>query len=226
MVSVSVLKSDPTAHFKSLHMSDVIGNLLWTEKSIIESRAGRALMDEEMICENHRNKLGLCWKQPTTCLHPEHTKGKRCRKSPTTRVASLSSVNRINEELPYSFPLGGKLCTQHRKASLSRVSTDEQINMTFETQNNSILTDPDYEPTDVYVDETQKENSADVGSKLTTVLDISPCRFQINESRVDTLAESTKRSLKRKMRQVGIQSMQKFAESVAPGQGKQLFEFQ
>ena len=115
LISVADLDDDTETHFRNLRFTDLLANFKWKECELIENRIGRTLDPTEKICELHRNKLGIGWKQPTTCLHPAHPPLIRGKKGPATRLVPLPMVNYLNERQPFSFVVGGRMCTKHRK---------------------------------------------------------------------------------------------------------------
>ena len=58
VVSVLDLNADTTIHFKNLKLKHS-PDIKWSERDLIANRVKHALDDQEMICERHRNTLGV-----------------------------------------------------------------------------------------------------------------------------------------------------------------------
>ena len=220
VVSVNDLVSDTTGHFKNLKFKDCLETLKWSERRLIENRAGTDLDDSSVICEFHRNTLGMNWKQPKQCLHPSHPPLERGKKSCTTRLAPMWIVDQLNTEIPFSFPLGGRLCTKHRKLELQRRKIDAEV--PSDEADHMDQLDQSFVTEEVFVPDDTQQSALSTGRDLTEMLSISPVQFQITKTPVRQLAPSTLRTMKRKLIQVQEESVRCFAESMAPSQSKEL----
>ena len=92
---------------------------------LLENRVRRVLDDDEHVCEHHRNSLGMYWRQPRLCLHPDHPSTSNGKGAPPScRVATLSMTKHLNQIQTFSFPIGGKMCMTHRKLESKPKSTE------------------------------------------------------------------------------------------------------
>ena len=195
----------------------VRSNLI-NEKSMIESRANKAMESNEKICAYHRYQLGVLWKSPKSCVHPLHQqpniKNWRTAKSPKgLRPASMIAYEKINSSFPFQFPMFGNLCPGHRKEATHVVESDDE-NHGVESDDENQQNDPDYSMSSVDEFQSFVEQSP---------ADISPLKFRIIAP-IDQLAESTLRYQKRKYKEYIDACKKRYAEIVAPGQEDQFTE--
>ena len=143
---ITELERDVAHHLQALHfqIQDDPQLHAWDERKLIENRLGRTIHDDSLICAYHRNEHGIGWKAKNHCahrLHPEYKKGTKTKK---TELAPMWLVNALNDEVPLSFPVGGKVCREHtllhpRKKQVVEnddnvevdVSTDEPADQSF-----------------------------------------------------------------------------------------------
>ena len=174
-----------------------------------------------MICEKHRNTLGVSWKQTQSCLHENHPRSENGTKSCPAKLASLDVVNKINKKKPYSFVVGGKICRKHLdevkkpcpepEPSIEPIVPDELVEASDE-----------YVPEEIYVPEDVRDSSSRIGNQLTELLNVSPLPQQVTKSYVSQLSSGFKSGLKRKLIQISTETIKCVAESMAPGQGMEL----
>lgn len=91
-----------------------------TERNLIQSRTGVILLDNDLICPYHRNRLGTSWRNALTCFHPNHTNKKKV----STRPATLEQIEKLCATFPEKyFPIGNQLCMTHLK-EINQLSLD------------------------------------------------------------------------------------------------------
>ena len=88
LVKVQELNEDTTEHFTTLKFKDFVENLRWSERDLVENRAGQVLDSDSLICQYHRNTIGLSWRPGLQCIHPLHAAVTRGKKAPPTKLAS------------------------------------------------------------------------------------------------------------------------------------------
>ena len=82
--------------------------------------------------------------------------------------------------------------------------------------------DQTYEPEQLQIAEDVQSSPAVFSYHLTDILYIATVTFQIVKPPVHEISSSTRRTLKRKLKQVQEEARKQFAESVAPTQGDEL----
>ncbi|CAF0899738.1 unnamed protein product [Didymodactylos carnosus] len=205
---------------EELEKNDVTGYMSWTgvvkkpedddvimnEKNLILNRLSKynLLIDNSMeICPKHRNTYGVGWNDQTTCHHPRHDPKKFAEKS-NCRRANLALCCNIE-----GFPVGGSICSTHRKSS-KRAPDD-------------ILT----EASAFSVGSIRSNYVPDGGrSQMNRILNesgISPVKSQAKMQLEAQSAGSIQRMVA-KLRQ-GVRNFgEKLADTIAPGQGIQLLK--
>ena len=88
----------------------------WNERKLIESRLQSPLVSSDSLCAYHRYSLGIGWKQPKRCCHPEH-QGTKGIKAPSLRVVPLKYLPMFAKNGTL-LPAGGKFCVNHYKLTL------------------------------------------------------------------------------------------------------------
>ena len=64
-----------------------------SEKCLIESRLGKIVPADKKICAYHRYTLGIVWRQPASCQHPEHIQPKG-KKDPVTCAVPINLIEK------------------------------------------------------------------------------------------------------------------------------------
>ena len=222
LVKVTELVKDTTGHFTSLKFKDYIQNLLWSERQLIENRAGKEFSDDSEICQHHRNVLGINWNQRQHCMHHLHPPHVRGQKSCATKLAPLWLVRKLNSEIPFSFTLGGKICNKHMNIELQRRKQNKEQQVPMEEEEELDNLDQSFRPDDFHVPEDVQDEASTRGQNLAEALSISPAPFQLTKTRIRDLGSSALRDIKRKYDQFHAVTDRCFAESVAPGQSDEL----
>ena len=222
LVSPRELGSCTESHFQQLQLIQVVlSDFKWSERDLIESRIRRSLHDSEVICEYHRNSLGISWKQPTRCLHNDHEKPNRGKKSPATSPAPFALVNSMNKRKPFSFIVGGRLCYKHRLEEYNSIGATP-VTEPF-VPDDVVDASDEYVPPVPYIPPSVEASASESHAKLTQILQISP-GFRIKKTPISKLASNTRRGIKRKFKQANQEFNRRFAESIAPGQGEELLQ--
>ena len=207
--------------------------LKWNERALIENRLGRKLPDGSILCEHHRNKYGIGWRPSRHCVLCSKCKSGCKPKAKTAALAPMWLVNQLIKENPDSFPVGGKVCRMHTPVApkppekRSSPSADDSLSQDDECadeDNGKEDLDQTYEPDEIMIPVELKTNSAEKGEELTEFLEISPMPFQVVETPVEQIAQSSRIKLRRKLIQVRDEAVKKFAECIAPTQGEQLIK--
>lgn len=127
LVKIGDIDADIWEHYTNLRFKDFFENLKWSERDLVENRAGKFLDDSSLICEYHRNSLGLNWIPGHQCIHPLHSVLGRGKKAAPTKLAPLWIVKKLNKENLFSFILGGRLCDKHRRMELQNRMNEEEF---------------------------------------------------------------------------------------------------
>ena len=231
LLKITDLDLSTDQHIQHLQFSKI--SRTWSELELIENRVKSHLDGSSFICQHHRYYLGTSWEQKKQCAHPLHPKIKSGAKACPTKLAPMWVVDQLNEESPFSFVVGGRICRKHLALESSKkVTTAAQSNTSPEQadeQENSHGNDDDddaadepYVPDEIYVPEAVQSTSSTAGREMTQMLCITPPRFQINKTPVERIADSTKREAKRKIEQVKESSVRYIAECIAPNQSEKL----
>ena len=117
------LNIDVKNHLINLKIMQSNEKNMWDEKRLIENRLGRTLAEGELLCASHRYLLGIGWKPPKLCQHPQHMKtpGKKAapgRSAPIKHILALSAETNVN------IPIGSLICHSHR---LEKVENNIEI---------------------------------------------------------------------------------------------------
>ena len=222
LVKVQELNEDTTEHFTTLKFKDFVENLRWSERDLVENRAGQVLDSDSLICQYHRNTLGLSWRPGLQCIHPLHAAVTRGKKAPPTKLAPLWVVKKLNRENPFSFKLGGRLCDKHYRLELQTRKNEEEMLLTPPIDDENSVQDLSFHADQMNVPDDIQQKASSAGLDLTNMLSISPAHFQINKTPVRHLVPGTLRAVKRKLLQVQEESVRRFAESIAPCQSEEL----
>ena len=188
-----------------------------TEKQLIEYRIFRTLDNKESICAFHRQKFGNYWEAPTRCMHPLHHYaciGPKMKKVKDVRQATSEQYRIIDKHYPKSFPIFAKLCSYHRK-NLIEVSTD-----TFHSVSGN--EDEDYQCMIPLAENSY--NKDDVNEFLDNSVNISPVKFQINQTSVNDLSKTAMNYHKRKFHEAVESFKLEYSKRIAPGQETQFVE--
>ena len=198
-------------------------NADWNKKSLIESRLGRSLSNEDSLCAFHCFSTGIGWKQPSSCQHSDHI-FQNGKKQPKARSIPLATLKVYNNTSNRSLPAGAAFCMKHLK-SISCTQDQEENENNNPEKNPVIFSTPDddiYVPEQPIISEESLEGATNRANSLCDDLVMSPLSFQIKQTRVKDLTESTKQKLKKKFERVKLQLEKKFAETNAPGQSEEL----
>ncbi|CAF4181776.1 unnamed protein product [Rotaria magnacalcarata] len=183
-------------------------NIIVNERNLIANRllGKNILVDNSMsICQKHRSSFGIDWRDViSTCNHPDHGPKRRTSTSDCRR-ANLEMCLRIE-----GFPIGGRLCSKHRKfMSISR-----------DTQDLISIGDPSVA---TGVSTFEIVDTREAMNRISSEANISSIRSQTRMA----LGSQSKSSLRRLVSKLnrGSQILQeKLAESLAPGQKDELLE--
>ena len=184
-----------------------------TEKQLIESRIFRTLDNKESICAFHRQKFGNYWEAPTRCMHPLHHYayiGPKMKKVKNVRNATSEQYGIIDKHYPKSFPIFAKLCSYHRK-NLIEVSAD-----TFDSVSGN--EDEDYQCMIPLAENSYKD---DVNEFLDISVNITPVKYQINQTSVNDLSKTAMKYHKRKFHEAVESFKVEYSKCIAPGQETQ-----
>ena len=231
LVLVENLNSDIVNYLRNLHFKKSDDLLLWNERKLIESRVGHELQSESSICEYHRDKHGLGWYQTLHCAHPDHPPFKLPGKTKKTTPAPMWLVKSLNNEKPCSFPIGGRVCRQHtpvapkpkpKKNDMADDAVGEDDATEEPTEEDSA--DVSFVLEQIIVATDVQANSIEKGQQFAQLLQVSPMPFQVTETPVEEIGQSSKSVLRRKLLQVRDEAVRNFAECIAPTQGDKLIK--
>ena len=197
----------------------------WNERKLIESRLQSPLVSSDSLCAYHRYSLGIGWKQPKRCCHPEH-QGTKGIKAPSLRVVPLKYLPMFAKNGTL-LPAGGKFCVNHYKLTLKCYAEAEN-----NKENNSAeeLTpvkcsspnDDIFIPDIAVVSEESINKSENAANSLCETLDASPFTFTIKEKLISDLSDGTKQKVRQKYERAKLRLEKRFAEAIAPGQSEEL----
>ncbi|CAF4276505.1 unnamed protein product [Rotaria magnacalcarata] len=183
-------------------------NTIVNERNLIANRllGKNILVDNSMsICQKHRSSFGIDWRDVvSTCNHPDHDPKSRTSTSDCRR-ANLEICSRIE-----GFPIGGRLCSKHRKFMSASRDTQDLISIGDPSVATGVSTFK-------IVDTREAMN------RILSEANISPIRSQTRMA-LESQSKSSLRRLVSKLNR-GAQILQeKLAESLAPGQKDELLE--
>ena len=231
LVEAQNLNASTKRHIETLLYKQSTETFRWTERSLIENRIKRKLHDSELICEKHRQTHGICWSQIKNCAHHLHLEYEKGSKSPFTKLAPQWLVEKLNKEVEFSFPVGGKCCLKHLKFERDRKNGKVTVEDSFlnETQdgvgkNDSFERDSTYEPDVPFCSPDLQCSSRNLGNQITACLDLSPIPVQVTQTPIRDLSSTMKQTIKRKIEQVKEKVVERIAESVAPTQASELID--
>ena len=226
LCAISELKVDVSSYFlQNLRFKDQLFLNIWNERKLIENRVGRELSEESFICAFHRNAYGVGWRPTQHCCHPDHPPYRRGTKTKKTEQAPMWLVQELNENVPYSFPVGGKVCRDHKPEhpEKRRKVEPESFNDTIdESFNNTAPLDESFQPEEISVPMEIRSNLTEVGNQLTSLCNMSPLKFQVVKTPINKISNRVKHDFKKKLLMVKDQSVRLLAEALAPNQGDQL----
>ncbi|CAF4127972.1 unnamed protein product [Adineta steineri] len=159
-------------------------DLIMNEKNLIANRLRleNILVDDSMfICPKHRSSYGLNWHVPETkCSHPDHDPQRHVSKS-DLRAAKIDQCSKIE-----GFPVGGKVCSKHRKEKKMVLVEDMPAS-----------------PMSTYSNVTNRsefviDNSRESVNQILTAMDLSPIRFQ-TKKKLEDYSDSTRRRMTSKL---------------------------
>ena len=196
------------------------------EKTLIEDRLQKRLPSDAYLCSYHRYTLGVGWRQPKQCCHPDHPLHNK-KKGPLTRAVpfdTLQSFNSRNKPLP----IGTVFCFKHLKVETNIASKESKIKTTdlspiaISTPTTEKDDDKEYLPEEISIPDETVSSAAKTAVSLCSALNASPMAFQIKNQRVENLSDGTKQKLQQKLMQMQKNLEKTFAEAVAPGQSEEL----
>ena len=186
LVVAKNLDADTEKYFETLKFKKSLAHVRWTERDIIENRLKRKLSNDNKICQKHRFELGIQWRPPKQCAHPNHPPKKSGQKACATSLAPLWLVNQVNIEKEFTYTLGGKICYKHlqfetqKRKQQAIERENEQENLAGFVENTNLDTSF-YEPEQPSVSPGVQSSSKEIGSQITNYLDRSPINFQITK---------------------------------------------
>ena len=74
----------------------------WSERLLIENQLQRSLSDSDFVCAYHRFSVGIGWKQPNRCQHPEQ-KFQVGRKAPKIRTIPQKPLKLFTKKIHHSL---------------------------------------------------------------------------------------------------------------------------
>lgn len=108
-------------HISELKDMISVGSIVISESDLIASRLGRSICKSDIICPNHKERLGVLWKPSKDCCHPSKCKMKGNRAINAQQYAQI-----IKKFGKFSVPVGGLLCIKHRTSDLLEHGRDTE----------------------------------------------------------------------------------------------------
>ena len=123
MFGAEELTSDLKSHFIVLKILQSNGNIdEWNEQKLIENRL-KTIIPDESRCAYHRYTLGVMWKPPKCCQHPQHPY-EIGKKAVPTRPAPIHIVQAMISCLSEISPVGLALHKTLQKGNNERSCTN------------------------------------------------------------------------------------------------------
>ena len=165
--------------------------------------------------------MGIGWKQPNRCQHPDH-KFQVGRKAPKLRTVPLNTLALFNERNS-PLPVGSAFCFSHLKSltATQKEGDDTDPEPTTPVKSSTPACD-NYVPDTAIISDETLEEATSIADCLCDALVTSPLSFQIKQKRIEDLSEGTKLKVKMKFERVKSQLEKRFAEAIAPGQSEEL----
>lgn len=167
--------------------------------------------------------MGIGWKQPSSCQYPDH-QYQNGKKQPKLRSIPLATLSIYNTTSNKALHVGAAFCMKHLKSiSHKKEQVENEENILEPNAVNRGTPDQDiYVPEKPIISEQALESATNSANSLCDALVMSPLSFQIKQTRVEDLAESTKQKVKKKFERFKLQLEKQFAEAIAPGKSKEL----
>ncbi|CAF1618434.1 unnamed protein product, partial [Rotaria magnacalcarata] len=187
-------------------------NIVRNEKNLIANQLllKNILVNDIMrICPKHRSSFGIDWfHKKTTCHHPEHISSNRSAPK-DCRPVNLTTCLKVE-----GFPIGGRLCSKHRKL-VSLV--DNIASLVSDGVSISVASQHTTEYEFVINDQRARMN------RILSEFNLSPIRSQATTS-IKNQSKSGLRRLVSKFTRGSKALQEKLAETLVPGQGQDLIE--
>ena len=155
------------------------------------------------ICAYHCFELGIGWRPPKHCCHPNHPI-LLDKKATTVQAVLYKAVMWMLQE-GHQIPVGAKFCFLYLKSKnneknkckdSSSPSTRKDItNLTHES---CMEREVDFVPDKPYISSSDLESSLLISESLSATLETSPLLFQVKRKKISDLSEGTKLKLKQK----------------------------
>lgn len=189
------------------------------EKDLIKNRAN---LDDDLIeiCAYHRYSLGLDWKAPEICLHPDHKPGFISKSLQSVafsdyiyilgqhkiglRTASYDMWNKMIFNFK-NFPIGGKICTYHRKNYKPEQDDNESSSSEEEHQENEIEYDMKENVSFDKRDEESREaaiKSMEKLDELCLLLDVPKVAFHCSKENSEEYSKRTHQYKNQKLNEI------------------------
>ena len=138
------------------------------------------------------------------CYHPLHdTPPARPGCQPGSSLKFLQGSVKLTKYIAtkhsVSLPIGATFCYQHKLNESRAKSAD--VSIEFEPQiHSSFIEDQDFEPNQPLVLDTSIAEASYIADSLMEVIDASPIKFQITQTKVDDLSDGTLKKIRKKYR--------------------------